>query len=280
MSAQSFENYPTPEETLLQPVLDANGQFSVVPHPEDHTQPTTYPEDDERALRLEAQRQQMLHDFYDFSKETHDIDPLTSDVKLEHDLALVIHGYAWSRANQHIEKTRQRATDDPTYTAPDIRLLDYEKINGRVNYHYRQFGEDRSVINRINRREEETFLISAKRRATAFIYDDNESGNDHTNGGKYEGRRGIPRQRRYPEIMLVMELREALINDRAYVSAKGAEITFAAYGSIFPALVRERAIDALNEAGMTRRIIKKIWAEQELPADELPDKILPRKPKP
>ena len=63
------------------------------------------------------------------------------------------------------------------------------------------------------------------------------------------------------------------------MAAKSAEITFAAYGSIFPALVRERAIDVLSESGLSRRILIKTWAAEELPADELPDKIQSRKKK-
>lgn len=278
MSIHSFEHYP-PTDQESQPIQpDTLPQLSAVPTFAELAPPPSETETDDRADREEQQRRRMLQDFYDFAKETHDTDIKSAESRQEHDVALVVHSYAWSRATRHIEKTQERAKVDPSYTQPDLRLLDYERINKRINYHYRQYGKDRTVINRVTRREEETFLLSAKERATAIIYDKQEKESDYVHLQPEEGRRGIPRHQRYPEILLVMELREALIADRAYVAAKSAEITFAAYGSIFPALVRERAIRVLDDAGAVRRLIKKIEAA-ELPKDELPDKPQHRKPK-
>jgi hypothetical protein len=231
----------------------------------------------EREQRNEEQRQLLLHDFYDYCKDKYDVDPRTEDTTLEHDVALIIQGYAFSRVNTRLENIRKKQLEDPEYSAPEIKLLSGIKVNERTNRYYERFGEDRRFRSTQLAEEEKAFFDSAKVRATAIVY--NRDRRDEMNPflNRPDGRKGVPRHAQHPEIRIVMELQKALGADKSFVAAKAAEVTFAIYGSIFPANIQEEQLYAENaHAGTTRRVVSAAELANGLPPGELPDKIVSR----
>jgi hypothetical protein len=281
MSAQPHDHYPgisfeaehalAPGAGVLQGVhQEAGRRLSEAERPRNTEQLT----DAEREKKNEEQRQLLLHDFYDYAKDRYNIDPRTEDTTLEHDLALVVQGYAFSRVSIRMDKLRKKKLEDPEYNPPVIRLLDPIKINERTNHFYEHYGEDRRHRSNELQREETAFFKSARDRATAIVFDRDRRDELNPFVSKPESRQGIPRHAMYPEIRITMELQQALSNDQSAVAAKAAEVTVAIYGGVFPVNIREEEIVVLSAATeFVRQLRPRSYRPgiQEIPAKDIPE---------
>jgi hypothetical protein len=195
----------------------------------------------------EAKRLELIANLDRFCQER-GVDITTTKPADEPKLAHAVHDYVSGVVHSRARMVRRLADDNET--SPVIHTVPQNPIRRRIDEQYAKLGLNRRAKPDDLRMADEKLLSDRKRHVFAKIFLQDDTGPDMPK----DEAASEPRYAKYPEIGIVMQVRD-LCNDRGYlVAADGAEVVQAAYGQRFMDLVSYADIIVENDAGERRTI--------------------------
>jgi hypothetical protein len=191
----------------------------------------------------------MLVNFELFCTE-HGVDIASTKPADEPKLAHAVHDFVTGAVHGRAEVVK-RLRDAGEPDAPvTIHTVPADPIRRRINQHYTDFGLDRRAKSKELRAAEEKVLERQKRHVFAKILLQDDLGPDMPK----DEAASMARYVKYPEISIVMQLRDAC-HDKGYLLATdGAEVVQAAYGQRFMDLVSYGDLIIENSTGERRHV--------------------------
>lgn len=269
--ASSANLYPEAEpvaqagEQRLQLV---RGLGNITQH--DHGQPEEQPhinEETDRPRIVAEKRHEMLQNFYGYCHDIAGIDPSSTNPADEPALALAVHSFVTSAVHRRAAADQQRNPTGKSSAEP-IHVIPVEPIRRRINEYYARFGTDRRNAYEESRHAQETYLSSVRKPvyATLILRDETSE----------TGQKTMPRAAYNQEIGIIMQLREALMEDGKQYAMDGAEIVLAAYGARFLDLAKYADI-VVEQSNGQQRLIKRDWDFDEIPEHMRAEEYRPRR---
>jgi hypothetical protein len=189
--------------------------------------------------RHETARQRMLQAFYGFAAQEKQLDARSPKRIDEPALAHAIHEFAHKavikRSNDH---------------GIALETIDDGRVSKNIDQHYADFSLTRDAVTGRKKERELDAIDRMRRKIYVQEYADTDANV------------GQPRTRRYPEIGITLELREALMEDGSALSTEASEVVLAAYGSTFPPVTSYRSIELQDETGAVIRKIEPNWPRE------------------
>lgn len=213
----------------------------------DHQHPET-PAEVPAVDTQEAKRAEMLANLKLFCQER-EIDLASNKPADEPKLAHAIHDYVSGVVHKRARTVSELGANTRN-SSPLIHIVPHDPIQRRIDEQYTEFGLSRRTKHENLRNKDDAVLAERKKKVFAKIHLQDDIGPDMSK----DEPASEPRYAKYPEIGIVMQLRD-ICNDNGYiVAADGAEIVQAAYGLRFMDLVSYGSFIVENDQGQRRSI--------------------------